>query len=308
MAQNTMTRFLIAGAGGRLGATGNHVVRQLLERKLPVRAFVFHADQRSEQLAALGAEVVVGDLRDIETVRRAMRGISRAYLVYPIAEGLLEATTVFAVAAKEAGLEAIVNMSQISARADHLSPAARQHWLAEHVLDWTGIGVTHLRPPFFLEDLLVFARTIRSESRIVLPYGQGRHAPVCGEDLARVIVGVLVDPASHRGKTYVPTGPRSLTISEMAAIFGRVLGKPIEYVDLPVERWAHVLTQLQMPPYLVEHLRRVAEAHQRGEFDAQTDVVRQIGGAAPKHLDAFIAENRAAFSSTNSPRSSPATH
>jgi NAD(P)H dehydrogenase (quinone) len=50
-----------------------------------------------------------------------------------------------------------------------------------------------------------------------------------------------------------------------------------------------------MSPFLVEHLSRVAEAHQRGEFDAQTDVVRQIGGVAPKSLDAFVDENRLAF-------------
>src|SRR4051812_19540183 len=118
MTQNTNVKFLIAGAGGQHGATGNHVVRQLLARKLPVRAFVFHADQRSERLAALGAEVVVGDLHDIEGMRRAMRGIARAYFVYPLEEGLLEAITAFAAAAKEAGVEYIVNMSQITARAD----------------------------------------------------------------------------------------------------------------------------------------------------------------------------------------------
>jgi NAD(P)H dehydrogenase (quinone) len=290
------TKFLITGAGGQTGATGNHAVRQLLSRKLPVRALVFHLDQRSEQLAELGAEVVVADLRDIDGVRRAMRDVTRAYFVYPIAEGLLEATSVFAIAAKEAGLEAIVNMSQITARADHPSPAARQHWLAERILDWTGVGVTHLRPPFFLEDLLVFAKPIRKEAKIFLPYGQGKHAPVCGEDLARVIVGLLADPAPHRGKTYVPTGPRSLSMTEMATVFGRVLAKPVAYVDPPVARWAEVLAQLQMSPYLIEHLTRVAEAHQRGEFDAQTEIVQQIGGASPKSLEAFITENRAAFS------------
>jgi NAD(P)H dehydrogenase (quinone) len=123
MTQNTCAKFLITGAGGAHGPTGNHVVRQLLAKKLPVRAFVFHADQRAERLAALGAEVVVGDLRDIEVVRRAMRGITRAYFVYPLAEGL-EATTVFAVAAKEAKVEFIVNMSQITAGPDFPSPAA----------------------------------------------------------------------------------------------------------------------------------------------------------------------------------------
>src|SRR5260370_22517720 len=102
MTQKTIGTFLIAGAGGSHGATGNHVVRQLLDRKLPVRAFVFQADQRSEKLEALGAEVVVGDLRDVEAVRRAMRGITRAYFVYPLAEGLLEAITALAAAARQA--------------------------------------------------------------------------------------------------------------------------------------------------------------------------------------------------------------
>jgi NAD(P)H dehydrogenase (quinone) len=294
MTQNAVTRFLIAGAGGSHGATGNHVVRQPLARKLPVRAFVLHADQRSEKLEALGAEVVVGDLRDIEAVRGAMRGITRAYFVYPLAEGLLEAITTFAAAAKEAGVETIVNMSQITARANFPSQAARQYWLAERILDWSGIGVTHLEPTLFLENLLLFAEAIRKESKIFLPYGQGKSAPVCAEDVARVIVSVLVDPAPHRGKTYVPTGSRSITMSEMAAIFGRVLGKPIEHVDLPIAHWAQALAQVRTP-YQIEYLSRVAEAHRRGELDVQTDIVERIGGAPPKSPDAFVAENRAAF-------------
>lgn len=296
MAQHTVAQFLIAGAGGRHGASGNLAVRQLLARKLPVRAFVFRADDRSEHLAALGAEIVVGDLRDITAVRGAMRGVARAYFTYPLAEGLLEVTTIFASAAKEAGVEAIVNMSQITAREDHPSPAARQHWLAERVLDWSGIGITHLRPPFFLENFLTLAaKTVSGESKIFLPYGQGKHAPVCGEDLARVIVGVLVAPKMHRGKTYIPTGPQSLSMNEMTAMFGRVLDRRVEYVDLPTERWAQILAQFQLTPYLIEHLCRVAEAHQRGEFDAETDVVHKIGGAPPKSLETFIAENRPMF-------------
>lgn len=297
MAPNSIAKFLIAGAGGRHGATGNLAARQLLARKLPVRAFVFRADERSEHLAALGAEIVVGDLHDITTVRVAMRDVARAYFTYPFVEGLLEAATIFATGAKDAEVEAIVNMSQITAREDHPSPAARQHWLAERVLDWSGIGVTHLRPPFFLENFLTLAaKTVCAESKIFLPYGQGKHAPVCGEDLARVIVGVLVAPKPHQGKTYIPTGPRSLSMNEMTAIFGRVLDSRVEYIDLPVERWAQILAQLELPPYLIEHLRHVAEAHQRGEFDAQTDVVQKIGGASPKSLETFIAENRSVFS------------
>src|SRR4051812_30544284 len=122
----TTPKFLITGAGGSTGATGNHAVRQLLARKLPVRAFVFREDRRSEQLAELGAEIVVGDLRDIEAVRPAMQGVTRAYFVYPLAEGLLDAITVFAAAAKDAGVESIVNLSQVTASEDHASPVARR--------------------------------------------------------------------------------------------------------------------------------------------------------------------------------------
>jgi NAD(P)H dehydrogenase (quinone) len=295
MDHNTSAKFLVVGAGGRTGATGNHVVRQLRARKLPVRALVFRADQRSEQLAALGAEVVVADMHDISAMRRAMRDVTGAYFLYPLAEGLIEAIAIFATVAKEARVQSIVNLSQVTARDDFPSVAARRYWLAERILDWTGIGVTHLQPTLFLENLLVFADTIRKESKIYLPYGDGKSAAVSSEDVARVVVNVLVDPAPHRGKTYVPTGLRSLTMSETAAAFGRVLGRPIEYVDLPIAQWTQALAQFQMSPYLIEYLSRVAEAHQRGELDVHNDVVQELVGGPPKSLEAFVAENRAAF-------------
>jgi NAD(P)H dehydrogenase (quinone) len=292
----TSTRFLIVGAGGGVGSTGNHVARQLIAKGLQVRAFVHRNDERADELRELGADIVVGDLGNFEVVRDALDGVQSAYFTYPISDGLLEATAIFAAAGREAGLKSMVNMSQITARPNHPSPAARQHWLAEQVLDWSGIDVTHMRPPFFLENLIFFAaQTIRTEGKIYLPYGDGRHAPVGGEDLARVAVGILTDPAVHRGKTYVPTGPISLSLKEMAAVFTRVLSHPVEYVDIPVERWRQTLSNLGLSPHFVEHLARVAEAHQSGEFDALTDVVETVGGAPPKSLEAFIRENAPIF-------------
>ena len=292
----TSTQFLIVGAGGGVGSTGNHAARQLIAKGLHVRTFVHRDDERADELRKLGAEIVVGDLRNFEVVRAALDGVHSAYFTYPIADGLLEATAIFAAAGRETGLKSIVNMSQITARPNHPSPAARQHWLAEQLLDWSGIGVTHMRPPFFLENLIFFAApTIQSEGKIYLPYGDGRHAPVAGEDLARVAVSILTDPAAHQGKTYVPTGPISLSLPEMAAVFARVLNQPVEYVDIPVERWRQTLSDFGLSAHFVEHLARVAEAHQRGEFGARTDVVETVGGAPPKSLEAFIRENAAIF-------------
>jgi uncharacterized protein YbjT (DUF2867 family) len=297
MTQESSTRFLIVGAGGSHGATGNHVARQLLAQGLPVRAFVRRADERADELSALGAEIAVGDIRDYQVALAALDGVQRAYFTYPLADGLLEATAIFAAAGKRTGLQSVVNMSQITARADHASPAARQHWLAERVLDWSGIGVTHLRPPFFLENLFnVAAPTIRAEGKIYLPYGEGRHAPIAGQDVARVAVGILTDPAVYRSKTYVPTGAESLSMMEQASVFTRVLGRPVQYVDIPVERWRQILSHLDaMSPYLIEHLSRVAESHQQGDLDAVTGVVEKISGVPPQSLEAFIRQNQTAF-------------
>ncbi|HEY9304236.1 MAG TPA: NmrA family NAD(P)-binding protein [Mycobacterium sp.] len=291
-----MTRFLVVGAAGSHGATGNHVARQLLARGLPVRAFVRQMDERAGELKGLGAEIAVGDVRDYDAVRAALDGVQRAYFTYPIAEGLLEATATFAAAGKHTGLHSLVNMSQITARPDHASPAARQHWLSERVLDWSGIGVTHLRPPFFAENLVISAATIAAEGKMYLPYGDGRHAPVAGEDIARVAVGALADPGKHSGKTYVPTGSVSLSMTEQARVLSDVLGRPVEYVDVPVEHWRQVLSQLNgMSPYLIEHLSAVAVSYQHGEFDAVTDVVESIGGAPPQSFETFVREHETMF-------------
>src|SRR5438876_11229230 len=121
MAQKT---FLVTGA---TGDTGGYTVEQLVERGHAVRALAHREDDRSKRLGKMGAEVVIGDFLKFNDVRAAMRGVRGAYFCYPIRPGILQATAYFAQAAKEAGLECVVNMSQKSAREDALSHAAQDH-------------------------------------------------------------------------------------------------------------------------------------------------------------------------------------
>src|ERR1700728_2945988 len=106
--------ILVTGAaGGSQGSTGRRTTALLLEKGIPVRAFVHTLDARSDDLRELGAEVVQGDLLDPDSVRASLRGIKRAYFTYPVMDGLLEATTIFAMAAREAETELVVNNSQL---------------------------------------------------------------------------------------------------------------------------------------------------------------------------------------------------
>jgi uncharacterized protein YbjT (DUF2867 family) len=99
------------------------------------------------------AEVVVGDLLEINTVRVAMEGVDAAYLVWPVQPGLIHATVNFAQAAKEAGVKTVINLSQRSANRDSTSNSCRDSFIAEEVLNWSGLPVIHLRPTYFLEWL-----------------------------------------------------------------------------------------------------------------------------------------------------------
>ncbi|GGR22127.1 NmrA family NAD(P)-binding protein [Deinococcus ruber] len=230
--------YLVTGA---MGATGSAAVSALLGAGEHVRALAHREDERSAQLRRQGAEVIFGDLTDVHSVRAALRGVQRAYFNYPIAPGLVQAAAQFAQAAREAGVEAIVDMSQMIARDDAPSHAAFDHWLTERVFDWCGIGVTHLRPTFFAEWLLYLAPMIR-QGTVYAPYGGGRTALISAEDQGRVIARILQHPAAHRGQTYTLVGPVEYTFAELAAEVGRVLGRHVGYQQVPIEMLLEAFT------------------------------------------------------------------
>jgi len=294
----TKPLILVTGATGKTGAP---VVEQMLERGYNVRAFVHRLDQRSTRLAGLGAEIVAGDILDLAAVRAALKGVGRVYFCFtPHSAHLPQATANIAIAAHDEGIEALVNMSQVSAREETKSPLAFQHWQAELVLDWADIGASHIRPTFFAEDLYLFTgKSIPDEGKIYLPFGTGKHAPVAAADIASVVCGILDDPEPHIGQRHVITGPKDMSVAEMAEVFTQELGKPVDYVDLPVKQWRTVLVEKAgMPEFLATHLAAVAIDHQNGVFSARTDIVERIGGRAPQSLADFIRAHMAEFSSS----------
>jgi NAD(P)H dehydrogenase (quinone) len=285
------SKILVTGA---TGATGKETVRLLRERGQPVRALVRREDVRSEALRKQGAEIVLGDLRDFESVRAALEGIRSAYFVFPIEPGILEGTAYFAQAAKEAGVEAIVNMSQATARRIAKSHAAQNHWIAERVFDWSGVPVTHLRPTFFAEWVLYWAGFIKA-GFLPLPFGTGRHAPIAAEDQARVIANILIAPADHKGKTYPLFGAKEISFPEMAEEVGRVLGRPVRYQYTDVPSLAKLAKEngKEFPDFFWQHLTEIAIDHQNGVFAGTNDLVETVGGRPPLTLEEFVLAHRA---------------
>src|SRR6478672_10108729 len=172
--------ILVTGAAGQLGAVGRTVCGLLLNRGFPVRAMVRREDDRAAALRAVGAEVVVGNLLEPGDVYRVVSGCCRVYFGMSVSAGYLEAALTMAAVAREAGVNALVNMSQMTVSGMSIqnttpSHQQRQHWLSEQALAWSGLPVVTIRPTIFLESFLPLAApSVRNGDRIELPFGRGK--------------------------------------------------------------------------------------------------------------------------------------
>jgi len=289
------SEILVSGATGR---TGGMAIDELLKMGKQVRAYVRSDDDRAAALRQRGVDIAVGDFTDIDRIRAAMEGIRSAYFLHPIAPGIIGAAAYFAQAAREAGVSAIVNMSQISARRESASHAAQDHWISERVFDWSGVATTHLRPTFFADWLVYphFAKEIWMTKKIEFPFENGRHAPIASDDQGRVIAHILANPKGHESKTYTLHGPVEMNHTDIAAVISDVLGAKIEYVPASIEVFKDKMEKLyKFPPFLVQHLVEVAQNYREGIFSGVNDNVEKITGTPALSVAAFIDRYRGAF-------------
>jgi NAD(P)H dehydrogenase (quinone) len=286
--------ILVTGAAGQLGAVGRTVASLLLARGLPVRAMVRREDDRAAALRAAGAEVVIGDLLESADVYRVVNGSRRIYFGMSVSAGYLEATVTMAAVAREVGVDALVNMSQMTVSQMSIqnttpSPQQRQHWLSEQVLAWSGLPVVTIRPTMFLESFLpLVASTVRDRSRIELPFGRGKTNPVAAADVAQVIAAVLADPKPHVGRIYELTGPRSQDMNGIAREYSDALNREVTYADIPSDDWARQLKQAGLPEHLTQHLVTMAELNRAGRYDRLADGVAQVAGRPAMSVREFV--------------------
>ncbi|HEX2401722.1 MAG TPA: NAD(P)H-binding protein, partial [Mycobacterium sp.] len=238
--------YLITGAGGGIGSISRRVVQSLLDGGDQVRAMVRRDDDRADQLRAMGADVIVGDLTRAGDIVDAIGGVRRLFFNMSVSPDYLRATTeVCAVALDRGQLDVIVNMSQMTVSQMTLtstdeSKQHRLHWLAEHVLNWSRLPVIHVRPTTFLDNPLftfLAKQAIRDRGVLALPFGTGRTSPISADDVARVVATLLRDPADRIGQIYELTGPEVLDINGLAEQYSRALNRPISAEDVPLDEW-----------------------------------------------------------------------
>ena len=299
--------ILVTGAaGGAQGSTGQQVASLLLEQGISVRALVHKLDWRSDVLRKQGAEVIEGDLLQPASVQAALRNVERAYFTYPVADGLLIAATIFAAAARDAGLELVVNNSQFQGTPD--DPAFRdlqhapsfrnlQHRLADRIFDWAQVGAAHLQaPPYYENVRALVSRSVAEQNTVSLPWGeQDTVVPLVGaEDVSRVAATLLANPGVPSQNVFPLVG-ETPSVRKLIESLAKAIARPVRYVAITDDEWADAVKE-RINPHALDHLTHLWQYFRKGEERFQaTDTIRAVTGRNPQTLEEFFKANAKAL-------------
>ncbi|MGX1930945.1 NmrA family NAD(P)-binding protein [Flagellimonas sp. 2504JD4-2] len=288
--------ILITGA---TGTTGQYAIEYLLNQGKKVRAMVRTFDYRSKALEALGVEVVQGDFMDVTSLEKAMKGIKRAYFLYPFIDYLPKAASYFAIAAKKNKVEMVVAMSQMGVSENSPSPATQNHSLAEHILDWAQVGAVHIRPALFAWNYLGFAApTVSDHQKFYYPLEDAKYSIVHPKDVGEVVAKILIDPdfSIHVGKRYDITGPEVFSAAQVAGEISEIIGQQVDYEPISVETWiANIKGHPTINDFLAKHLKEFSIEVGDGRFNRTTDTVEAITGHPPRTFKAYLKEHKEMF-------------
>jgi uncharacterized protein YbjT (DUF2867 family) len=292
----------VTGAAGAVGSIGRNVTEMLVAKGHKVRALVRREDARAEALRQLGAEVMQGDLTDLTAMHRAIEGCAHVYFGMSVSADYLTATVNTAAVARHHGVEAFVNMSQMTVTQMSItestdSPQHKLHWLAEQALSWSGLPVVTMRPTVFLEGFFRLFATpgVRDADELALPMGGGKTSPISAVDVARAVSVVIENPRPHIDKIYNLTGFESADLEHYARVFSEALGRTIRYRDVPLADWSKKLLAAGVPAHVVKHLTVMAEMNKQGRYDRMTDDVFKLIGQKPISMYDFVKLHAAEF-------------
>ncbi|WNV85706.1 NmrA family NAD(P)-binding protein [Umezawaea sp. Da 62-37] len=278
--------MILITTGGKVGA---EAARLLAERGLPVRLLARHPEKLG---SPAGVEVVQGDLEAPATVDVAMKGVSTVVLVSPAIPAQELAVVDSAV---RAGVDHVVKITS-KASADSPIPRRRGQTEIENGLIASGLGYTLLRNNAYMQNLLMLAPAIAATNGFGSSAGDGRVGMVDTRDVAAVAAEIAASPAAHRGRTYWPTGPESISYADAAAVFTTVLGRPITFRPLTFEEQKRAMVDAGLPEVIAGMNAQALSLFAEGDSDWVTDDVPSILGRPARTFEQFVVDHAAAFS------------
>lgn len=285
-------KILITSATGK---TGFQATTQLLKDGYLVKIFVRSRNTKALELEKLGAEICIGNLTDYTDLCNALKDVQRVYYCYPFIPHLLENTKLFIRCAKENNIEAIVNLGQWLAEFDKQKSIHTNDIKASYIeYEQSGLNVIQLIPGFFADNTFFVTEFAIQLGLMPLPFGKGKNPAISNEDLGLVIAALLKNPEQHFGKRLRPTGPKSLSSNEMAAIFSKVVGRKVRYINIP--EWMFLKAAFMfakdfgLDAFSLSQVRHYMKEYQANKFDVggTTNIVKELTAKEPDDFETIV--------------------
>ncbi|HEY2457986.1 MAG TPA: SDR family oxidoreductase [Candidatus Acidoferrum sp.] len=281
--------ILITGA---TGTNGQELVRQLTAAGERVRALV-RAPADATGLTGPNVELAAGDFEKPETLEAALRDVDKAFLLTPLAERFVEWQSAFIKAAQRAGLKHLVKFSAMGAGVPEIE-LLRLHGQTDDLLRGSGLPFTILQPNSFYQNILSSVETIKTQGAFYWPLKNAALSTVDIRDISAIAVQALTR-SGHEGQTYVITGPEALTFEQAAEKLSAVLGRTIQYVDVPLSAAADSMRKAGMSEWDVRVVSELLGYFASGAVAAVTDTVPLLLGRPAISFEQFAKDYRAAL-------------
>ena len=283
-------RTLITGATGKIGSA---VLRRVAgDPGLDVVAAV----RSVEPAGDLGVPTVYLDYDRPETLVTALRGVDRVFMATGYTIRMFRQSRDFLNAARTADVEHIVHLG---GPGDDDTPV--EHWLwhqfIERYIEWSGFSFTHLRPEFFMQNLLGYGGAKFTGNGVIRHYvASARLTWVDGEDVAAVAAAVLSKPEEHRERTY-RIGSDVKSYVEIAAILTHVVGQPFRYEPRPAVEFLEAVLAAGADPAYMQSVYENYAAYTAGVRVGEEKVFdsSEITGRSPVLVEDFVRRHRNAF-------------
>ena len=278
---------------GASGANGTELLKLLSSRGVAARAMVRHPE-KSGAIQLPGIEIVQGDFDRPETLRAALEGASKAFLLAPSSPNVEAQQKTFVQCARDCGVRHLVKLSQLGADADSSQRFLRYHGAVEDAIRASGLAYTFLRPNLFMQTLLSSAQTIKEKSAFYAPMSEGRISIVDVRDIAAVAFAALTQDG-HEGKTYNITGPQALSHGDMAQALSHAVGREVRFVDVPPAAMKEALLGFGFPAWQADGLLEEYASWSHNEAAQIASGVQDATGQAPRDFETFARDYAAAF-------------
>jgi uncharacterized protein YbjT (DUF2867 family) len=276
---------------GATGNTGSGLVKALRSAGVSVRVFA-RDEAKAQPLKAMGAEIVIGDLDQPETIPPAIEGMDKIYLL--TWNGPTQAQQAENVIESARNTDSHPHIVRHSMWGSKNSRIVQQGDQVDAVLKASGLPWTLLKPTFFMQNLMMATQTIAADGVLYWDTKDGKLAMIDVRDIVDSAMAVLIG-SGHEGQSYILTGPEAISMKDVAETFSRVLGRQVSYVNVPHEAALQSMLSFGFPEWIARGYGELMEGFSQGFANRATNNVATLTGHPARSIEQFVRDYAQVF-------------